>query len=110
MFKLDGNRIVMTRGDYGVVLPVRVHPECETCAGDINDGDEVWVEIVRDGAVLVRRTAQWFVAQAADGTINVALSQAESETLGVGLYTLQVLLVREGEIRNTLMRTVLEVI
>lgn len=109
MFSRDGNRLVLTRGDYGVVLPVRLKPACEDCACDILETDKIAVEITRDGETLTKQTTPWSDVEANCGVLNVALTKEESEALDVGLYTWQVLLIRAGEVRNTLMRTVLEV-
>ncbi len=109
MFGRDGNRLVLTRGDYGVVLPVRIKTTCEDCADDILGTDEIRVEITRDGEKLVQKTSLWSEVEANCGVLNVALEKAESEALDVGLYTWQVLLIRAGKVRNTLMRMVLEV-
>lgn len=109
MFGRDGNRLVLTRGDYGVVLPVRIKTACEDCADDIMGTDEIRVEITRDGETMVQQTALWSEAEANCGVLNVALTKEESEALDVGLYTWKVLLLRAGKVRNTRMSMVLEV-
>lgn len=118
MFDPSGNWLVMTQGDYGVVLPVRVRPQCdgdgecqtcETCDVGLLDDDKIQLEITKGGATLVERFELWNIAKANGGVVPLELTKAEAEALKPGLYTLRVRLISDGAIRNTRLCTTLEV-
>ncbi len=121
MFRREGNKLVMTCGDYGVVLPVLVRPKCEgnserrecqtceTCVAGLLDDDVILLEITKDETTLLKRAEEWSIVKAAGGVVLLELTQAEAEALKPGLYTLRVRLISDGAICNTRLCTTLEV-
>ncbi len=110
MFRREGNKLVMTCGDYGVVLPVRIKSMCEVCGKDILPGDVIRVMICKDGNTLVLWETTWSDLETEDGVVNMELTPDQSAQLTPGLYTWHLALIRPGEVYNTLRRMVLEVV
>ena len=109
MVFVKDNKIRLTRGDYGVVLPVKLIPCCKQCCIDLLDTDIIHLEIQRNGDPVVVREVTW--AEIKDtAVLKLELTQAESDAMPVGVYAWTVILLRARDMRATLIRSVLEVI
>lgn len=100
----------MTKGDYGVPLPIHLASHCESCAETLLPTDVLRVTIERAGYPLVTKQTTWDSVQAAEGYYTISLTKNESDGLDFGLYTWRVRLLRSGELRHTLVTETLEVV
>ena len=76
MWNSNGNAIRMVEGEYGVDLPLTINGVTLTA------NDELRLAIKQDGQTVLEKT----YAEIVDNTINVRLTEAESETLPTGKY------------------------
>lgn len=109
-FLANGTTLKMTRGDYGVPVPIRVRPHCAACDGSFLDDDTILLEVTKGGKVFVRRRETWGDIQAHDGFMTLELTQEESQGMALGVYSWRLLWLREGEVQNCLIRALLEVV
>lgn len=109
MFYAKGMQLFLTKGDFGVLLPIQVKTTCESCASTIQGTDVLQLEVCKGDQVCVIRELPWAQVQAAEGIFVLELTQQESEQLEVGVYVWRLKLRREGEFQNTLLRSTLEV-
>lgn len=110
MFTSRGTRLFLRRGDFGQPLAIRVTEHCDTCGAGMEETDIVRIEITRAMDLLVMREISWSELTTTDGLLNLTIAESESALLRVGLYTWRVVLIREGEVLNTLMQSTLEVL
>ncbi len=109
-FYAKGTHLHLTKGDYGIPLPIRISSHCASCQDSLLDGDEILLEISKGNRVYVRRRKAWEDLRLADGVMVLELTQEESESLEPGLYTWQVYWIRGQELRCRLLRSFLEVV
>lgn len=110
MIRDDGGRLRMTRGDYGVPLMLHVIEHCQCCGEELEPDDVIRVEILRGGQALFAQEATYADLEEDNGILELLLTPEEASIMPLGLYTFQVLLIRAGEVRNTLLTSILEVI
>lgn len=103
-------RLRMRRGNYGVPLTLHVIEHCQECAEELEPEDIIRAEMLRGGRSVFVREETMEDLEASDGMMELYLTPEEAEQIELGLYAFQVLLLREGEVRNTLMETVMEVV
>lgn len=97
MFCVKPGRVVMTAGDHGVPLALRVR------RADL-DGDFSLAFLVVDAAGLPRvRKEQAFHGPVEEACITVELTAEESARLPVGRHTCRVELLVDGAVRNTVL-------
>ncbi len=109
-FYAKGTHLHLTRGDYGIPLPIQITSHCASCRDSLLDGDEILLEISKGDRVYVSRRKAWEDLRLNDGVMVLELTQAESESLELGLYTWQIYWLRGQEIRCRLLRSLLEVV
>lgn len=97
-------------GDYGIPLTFHITECCQECENELEPDDVVRAEVLRGGRVLCSAESDLEELEADEGWMELYFTPQEAESIGLGLYTFQVLLVREGEVRNTLLTTILEVV
>lgn len=100
----------MRRGDYGVPLTLHVIEHCQECAEELEREDIIRAELLRGGQTEAAWEETMEDLEADGGMMELYLLQEEAEWIELGLHTFRVLLLREGEVRNTLMETVMEVV
>lgn len=105
-----GTRLIMTRGDFGAPLSIHLQAHCAACAEELYPTDAFEVRIEHGGEAFVTRRTTWKAVQAEDGYYTLLLTEAEAKLLDVGLYTWRVILIRDGELRDTLVTDTLEVV
>lgn len=110
MPEAEGMRLRLTKGDFGVPLPICLTPHCKVCGEELVDTDVVRLTVERGGIALVTQETTWGTIQAADGYCTFALTADEAQLLDWGLYTWRICLLRDGELRNTLVTDTLEVV
>ncbi len=108
-FRADGTKLIMTRGDYGIPVPIRVKQHCERCRDNLLDEDQIILQVYRGPCVKVERSITWSELRANEGVMELSLTEAESASLLLGVYYWRVVWYRPDEICNTLFRSVLEV-
>lgn len=109
-FYAKGTHLYLTRGDYGIPLPIRLSAHCASCRESLLDGDVILLEISKGDTVYVSRQKTWEDLRLADGVMTLELTQKESQGMELGLYTWQVFWLRGQELRCRLLRSFLEVV
>lgn len=109
MFCWDG-RLRMTRGDYGVSLSLHITEHCEACGSSLDPEDVIRAELLREGRSVFCREASYKEITEDDGMMELSLTKEEAETISLGLYAFRVVLLRGGQINNTLLASILEVL
>lgn len=77
MWNANGNAIQMVEGDYGLTLPIEIHGTTLSAADRI----KLAIKTGKNGETLLERSMV-----PTDNIVNFSLTQAESQTLGVGSY------------------------
>lgn len=98
-----GTDIYISQGDFGAPLPFRLREHCEQCGSTLMSSDTVSLEISLGDVVLVSRVITWGTLATTDGVFNLSLTEEESLSLPVGLYTWSLRLLRFGSTRKTLL-------
>ena len=78
MWEVSGKTIAMTEGDWGVQLPITIPDPTFTAA------DELRLAIKNGATELVTKTYTY--QDISENTVNLELTEAESEALPVGTY------------------------
>lgn len=110
MFQARGLRLRLTKGDYGVPLPIQLMPACEACGTALCQSDVLRLTIERANTPLVVKDTTWGDVQGAGGYYILTLTKAETDALDLGIYTWRVFLLRNGEVRHTFVTQTLEVV
>lgn len=110
MLGYEDGRLRMTLGDHGVPLLLRVSRYCPKKGDGPEAKDRIRAELLQSGKRVFAREIAYGELEAAQGIMELFLTPEEAEKLSLGLYTFRVLLLREGEVRNTLFTTTLEVV
>lgn len=110
MFQATGTRLRLTKGDYGIPLSVHLAPHCDDCGEDMLPTDELELVVERSGVPLITKRTTWERVLGNDGYYTIAFDEDEARGLNTGLYTWRVRLVRDGEVRHTLVTDTLEVV
>lgn len=110
MFQAQGTRLKLTKGDYGIPLTIHLAAHCEACGGDIQPTDEIELVVERRGVPVIIRKTTWKRVLADEGYYTIAFGEEAVKRLHMGLYTWRVRLVRDGEVRHTLVTDTLEVV
>lgn len=100
----------MTRGDYGVPLTLHVIEHCEECGEDLEPDDSVCATLLRSGQEIFSRKSSIKEVKENEGLIELYFTKEEAAAIDLGLYAFRVLLLRDGEVHNTLLTTILEVV
>lgn len=109
-FFAKGTKIIMTRGDYGIPLPIKVSAHCAACGDNLLEDDTILLEVTKGDAVYVCRRKTWGDLLACDGVMSLELTQEESDGMGLGVYSWRILWLRENELQMCLIRSLLEVV
>lgn len=107
---LHEGRLRMTRGDYGIPLILHIIEHCKECLDDLEPSDVVRAEILKNGIAVYTKENSLEDLEATDGMMEIYLTPQEAEGIDLGLYAFRVNLIREGQIHNTLLSSILEVI
>lgn len=107
---LHNGRLRMTRGDYGVPLTLHVIKHCEECGGDLEPDDVIRATLLRSGKEIFSRESSIEELKGEEGLMELYFKKEETAAIDLGLYTFRVLLLRDGEVHNTLLTTILEVV
>lgn len=99
----DGNTVRMTRGDFGIPLPIRVTECCVDCVDGLLDEDVLRVTVARGDMVYVTREKAFGALQGDSGTWVLTLTEDEAKAMPPGRYRWSVALLRAGVLRNTLL-------
>lgn len=110
MFLANGTRLKMTRGDYGVTVPIRVKSHCGACESNISSDDQIILQVIKGDCVKVSKVVTWKNLQEADGIFQLEFSKEESAALDLGVYAWRLVWYRPGEICHSLLRSVMEVV
>ena len=78
MWAVTGNDLTMCEGDYGVALPITVNGTTLTAADEIR----ITIKRVRNAEPILTKT----YGNIENNTVNLVLSEAESELFPVGVY------------------------
>lgn len=103
-------RLRMTRGDYGVPLTLHVIEHCKECGEDLEPDDRICAALLRSGREVFSRKSSIEEVEGNDGLMELYFSKEEAAAINLGLYAFRVLLLRDGEVHNTLLTTILEVV
>lgn len=107
---VNDNKMRLSRGDFGVPIPVELIPDCKDCEIDLLNSDRIRLEIQQDGEPLVVREKTWEELREAEAVLLLELTKEESESMMVGVYAWTVYLLRAQDMRMTLIRSALEVV
>lgn len=110
MIIVNDNKMRLSRGDFGVMIPVELIPDCRDSEIDLLDSDVVRLEIQQDGVPLVVREKTWAELKETEAVMPLELTAEESESMPVGVYAWAVYLLRAQDMRMTLLRSALEVV
>lgn len=110
MFQARGLRLRLTKGDYGVPLPIHLVPACEDCGTALCQTDVLRLTIERANTPLVVKNTTWGDVQGTGGYYILALTKEEADALDLGIYTWRVCLLRDGKVRHTFVTQTLEVV
>lgn len=110
MFLAHGLKLRMTQGDFGIPISIHLKAHCESCGEQLFPTDVIRLVIERANTPLVTKEATWETVQACDGYFKFSLTEQETGGLDYGLYTWRACIVRESEVRNTLVTDTLEVV
>lgn len=109
-FYAKDNKMYMTRGDYGIPLPLQLTIRGGTCASGLLPTDIIILEICKGPKVLVSREKTWSSIMSAEGVFLLELSKEESLSLPLGVYTWRIQLRRGDLDLHTVIRSTLEVL
>lgn len=103
MFHYDGSTVRMTRGDYGVPLPIRVREACADCADGLMENDELRFIVARGAGEFLWRKTTLCEVETNSGIWPVTLTKDEADAMPPGRYRWSIALLRDGVLRNTLL-------
>lgn len=94
MWVVNGNDLKMAEGDYGVILPIKI----TGMTFGASDSAQLVIKNKMNGEVLITKT----FTNIQNNTINLELTQAESEMLTVGTYYYRLDAYQDGNYLNNL--------